>query len=110
MLTAANLVRGLAWQLFAEQAAWLGRGGAGGTRETPAERDVGENDVMRFWGAARKPGKAADTARVRLAWTGTACPDCAQAIEARPAGADRETWWNECAAAMPKLIRAAPDP
>ncbi|NVI86298.1 hypothetical protein [Actinomadura sp. BRA 177] len=105
MLTAANLVRALAWQLFAEQTACLARTG-GGTHDTPAERHVGEDDVMRFWGAAQERTKT--TARVRLAWAETACPGCPAAIEAKPAHPDPQTWWTDCAKAMPKLIRTAP--
>ncbi|NKZ05404.1 hypothetical protein [Actinomadura latina] len=108
MLTAANLVRALAWQLFAEQRAFLARAGTAGTRETPAERAVRRDDVMRFWGATERPAK--QTAAVRLAWTDTACPACAAAIEARPADPDRDKWWTECATAMPHLIRPTPSP
>ncbi|TDC12055.1 hypothetical protein E1284_25350, partial [Actinomadura bangladeshensis] len=105
MLTAANLARALAWQLFAEQAAWLKRGGTEGPRETPAERPVTAADVMDFWGA-RTPAATAAAAQIRLAWTDTGCPACPAAIEAHPASMDHGTWWSESAArAMPKLIR-----
>lgn len=108
MLTAANLVRGLAWQLFAEQAAWLGRGAVAGPRETPAERPVTEGDVMNFWGD-RGSAAPAGAARVRLGRTGTGCPGCPAAIEAHPASEDRDAWWSGSAArAMPKLVRPAP--
>jgi hypothetical protein len=108
MLTAANLARGLAWQLFAEQAAWLGRGGGGGPREIHAERFVSGADVMNFWGAP-KPANTAEAARVRLGWTDSGCPDCPAAIEAHPASEDDDTWWSGSAArAMPKLIRPTP--
>ncbi|GAA1863165.1 hypothetical protein GCM10009736_32920 [Actinomadura bangladeshensis] len=108
MLTAANLARALAWQLFAEQAAWLKRGGTEGPRETPAERPVTAADVMDFWGA-RTPAATAAAAQIRLAWTDTGCPACPAAIEAHPASMDHGTWWSESAArAMPKLIRPTP--
>jgi len=111
MLTAANLVRGLAWQLFADRSAWLARGG-GAAHEIPAERPVSAGDVLRFWGAAEPArSRPARTARVTLGWTGTACPGCPAAIEATPAEADGETWWAESAArAMPRLIRPTPAP
>ncbi|GAA1805100.1 hypothetical protein [Actinomadura chokoriensis] len=108
MLTAANLARALAWQLFAEQTAWLKRGGTKGPRETPAERLVTETDVMNFWGA-RTPANTTAAARVRLTWTDTNCPGCPAAIEAHPASEDHDTWWSESAArAMPRLIRPTP--
>lgn len=97
MLTAANLVRALTWQLFAEQTATTG------PRETTAERLVHENDVLRFWGVPTKPAKP--TAIVRLAWTDTPCPGCPAAIEVKPTDPDHEKWWADCARAMPKLIR-----
>ncbi|MFB4296599.1 hypothetical protein [Actinomadura sp. NTSP31] len=130
MLAAANLVRGLTWQLVAEQAAWLGRGHRDRTRSTRHERAVSGADVLRFWGVGppdRPPG-ACGSAAVRLGWTGTDCPDCPAAIELvppvrlpapsppgpasraspPPAGPAEDQWWREVAAAMPQMAR--PDP
>ncbi|HEU5028414.1 MAG TPA: hypothetical protein VFV01_26110 [Spirillospora sp.] len=136
VLTAANLVRGLTWQLVAEQSAWLGRGHRGRTRTTRRERAVSAADVLRFWGVgppSRAPGDRG-AATVRLGWTGTDCPDCPAAIELIPpvrvppgprasgssgpvprasppcAGPAEEPWWRAAAEAMPKIARPAPDP
>lgn len=136
VLAAANLVRGLTWQLVAEQTAWLGRGHRDRTRATRRDRAVSAADVLRFWGTGPQgpaPGDA-ESVTVRLGWTGTDCPDCAAAIEAVPpvrvpaaprasdspgpvpcasaphAGPAEDTWWRAAAEAMPKIARAAPDP
>ncbi|MBO2464059.1 hypothetical protein [Actinomadura violacea] len=131
MLTAANLVRGLAWQLVAEQTAWLGRGRRDRTRTTRHERAVSAADVLRFWGAGPAGGASGGSVVVRLGWTGTDCPDCAAAIEVvppvrlsrafgasdavpsgspPPCGPAEDPWWRDAADAMPKMARAAPDP
>lgn len=107
MLTAANLVRALAWQLLAEQTAHIRRTATTGPREILTERPVHENDVLRFWGAPARASRP--STRVQLAWTDTPCPGCPASIEARPADPDHEKWWAECAAAMPEQIRT-PDP
>ncbi|MDL4817110.1 hypothetical protein [Actinomadura opuntiae] len=126
MLTAANLVRGLTWQLVAEQAAWLGCGHRDRTRATRCERAVSAADVLRFWGAG-PPGRApgdSGSATVRLGWTGTDCPDCPAAIElippARlppaprasppPAAPAEDRWWRKVAEAMPQISRPTPPP
>ncbi|QKG18532.1 hypothetical protein [Actinomadura verrucosospora] len=133
MLTAANLVRGLAWQLVAEQTAWLGRGRRDRARATRHERAVSAADVLRFWGTGPPGGAFGDagSVTVRLGWTGTDCPDCAAAIEVvppvrlsrsagapdavpraspPPCGPAEDPWWRDAADTMPKIARASPDP
>ncbi|MWA05311.1 hypothetical protein F8568_034110 [Actinomadura sp. LD22] len=125
VLTAAHLVRGLAWQLVAEHTAWLRRGHRDRARGTRGERAVSAADVLRFWGTG-PPGRACGdrgAATVRLGWTGTDCPDCRAAIELIPAtrppayappGAPtppgdpaEDRWWRAAAEAMPQITRPA---
>ncbi|MUN41350.1 hypothetical protein [Actinomadura litoris] len=108
MLTAANLVRGLAWQLLAEHTGWASGAAPGRIRHTAAERVVRADDVMRFWGTRSSGGGALP---LTLDWTTSTCPGCERALKVLPPGADPPTWWAETAAeAMPKLVHAVPDP
>ncbi|WP_242910114.1 hypothetical protein [Actinomadura terrae] len=108
MLTAANLVRGLAWQLLAEHTEWAAAAGPDPVRHTAADRLVDADDVMRFWGTRSSADGALP---VTLDWTASMCPGCEKALKALPPGADPTAWWaGPAAEAMPKLVRADPDP
>jgi hypothetical protein len=98
LLTAANLLRALAFRLFAER----------GAAAVPAERLLNAGDLLRFWGA--RPIRAGRFL-VALSPAATTCSQCRTALEVSPpSGGEAPGWWNDKPGrALPKLLSAHPD-
>lgn len=110
MLTAVNVLRGLAFRMLTEHWAWLSAGGRAGPREISADRDLDPGDVLRFWGA--RPGRVGGALPVHLMPERADCPECDAGLRVTGPGGDGAAgWWERAAGpAIPALVSAAPDP
>ncbi|KAB2352612.1 hypothetical protein [Actinomadura rudentiformis] len=107
MLTAANILRALAFRLLSD----------GGI---PAKFTLDAGDLLRFWGARPAP---AGRLSLRLTPAESDCSGCSKALAVLPptrrgtglesgraTGCGDPVWWEERAAeAMPKLVSASPE-
>jgi len=97
LLTAANLLRVLAFRVFSQRR----------EQAVPDTLFLDGADLLRFWGARPLP---AGRFTATLARGDTTCPDCHRALEVTSAlGADG--WWDDKPGrALPKLLSARPEP
>ncbi|MEU6036851.1 hypothetical protein ABZ801_15720 [Actinomadura sp. NPDC047616] len=102
LLTAANLLRVLAFRLFSRRRA----------EAVPGTLLLDGADLLRFWGARPAP---AGRFMVRLSLGAGNCPGCRPALEvgatAFAGGTTGAGWWDDGPGrALPKLLSARPEP
>ncbi|MBX6766220.1 MAG: hypothetical protein IRY90_03550 [Actinomadura rubrobrunea] len=97
LLTAANLLRVLAFRLFSQR----------GEQAVPDTLVLDGADLLRFWGARPLP---AGRFTATLAKGDTTCPDCHRALEVTSAHGDHDWWDDKPGRALPKLLSARPEP
>ncbi|SEF59510.1 hypothetical protein SAMN04489712_101537 [Thermomonospora echinospora] len=101
LLTAVNVLRGLAFRLLADHRAWLSAAPGAGDRQLPADPDLDLGDILRYWGT--DPPDLGGPLPLHLVPSPADCPECGTGLRITPPGgqADLDWWDRTVAPAMP---------